>query len=922
MLDYRSISCIRRIETTLGLGEVDRNVLAPMSGNILGKMPLSCNRARQKIAGRSGEDMNKLKFSNSKNVEGGLSQRSGSFTKRFLAMTGSAALIVGGVGSVFIGATAASATTTVSSANYIVGSQVSGVTLSQSSLATSTSSVNTLGFTATDGIAASGSATLTLTAGTAGDAPFSGTNPTTAIVTSGGSSAVAAVAYTAAGSTSKTSTVLFTLPSTFSVANGAAVTFQFTATNGSTGDTFTPSVVTSSDPVPASGTAYTLVAPVSTNITSSLSTSANGASATLKLGSIYLADTTSTVAKQGVFPSATTNQGVITLSYPNGTLPASASDYTITATNSSGVVTTLTSSSFAVGVSGSVATITLNTGVQIAAGDVVSIAVAGVINPASGTTSTTPTIGASETGTSANTWVINSTSTYSSTAASVSPVTLGSPTAITALSITPGSPAANATTSYAVNFKATTALTTTEFVNVSLASGTVLGTSAYVVDSTSGMSGTATVAPGTGSAANAGTVSVPFAINAGDSVTVTLIGVTNPSVGGSDTGTVSTSTDSVNVSASYSTTSATTTTLTPVVTLSNTATGGSSTYTITDISAAAAYATGSTTGQIGLYFPSATGLPTATSDYSITDLTNSTGTGAPATVTVDTSTVSGDTGVVLTVGNAISMNDQLKIVITGVINPTVGNTYNAQFTGVNGSTQAVVPALPSAGMTYPNGAFVQSGGQIDVIAGGYGFGISSPAAYAQLAAMNASTVVAGTFPAAMAPRAGTLIQVAGSPGIWVVGTNGQIYQFSSVSQFLADGYSPMQVVEVPSSGGLTVGAGAPPTAATTMADGSIQNFGGTLYVFAGGVAFGIPTPAAAASIMTATGATPILGSGSVPTATVPVNGTLLQTIGSTTTYVVSGGVAIAPTSSSVFTSGGYTSAYAVLVNGLGSLPTA
>ncbi|KJF16719.1 beta strand repeat-containing protein [Acidithrix ferrooxidans] len=869
--------------------------------------------------------MNKLKFDNSNTEEGGLSRRTGSFTKRFLAMTGAAALVVGGAGSVFIGAGAASATTTVSSSTYIVGSQVSGVTLGQSSTTESASAVYTLGFTATDGIAAGGSATLTLTDGAASGrwARALTKGPTSVIVTSGGNSVTlsgASVGY-APGSTKAATTVTMTLPSTFSVANGAAVTVQFTASNGAAAHTYTASVSTSSDSVPASGTSYTLVAAASAAITTSLSNAINGASATLTLGSMYLGDSTATPAAQLTFPSAAGNQGVFTLTYGGGTLPSSASNYTITATNSTGVVTTLTSADFAVaygvGVTDTVS-ITLNGGTSIAAGDLVSISVAGAINPASGTTSVTPVITATETGTKAATWVVDDTSTYSGTAGTVNSLTLGSPTSVTGLSITPASTTSSASTSYSINFKATSALVKGNLVNVALASGTVLGTSAYVVDATSGTSYVATVTPGTGSAANTGTVTLTAGVSAGDSVTVTLIGVTNPTAGGSDSGTISTTSDSVAATANYAITAATTSTLAPIVTLSSGSAGGSATYTITDISASAAYATGSTTGQIGLYFPSGTGLPTAPSQYSITDLTNSSGTGAPASVSVDTTTVTGDNGVTLTVSKSISMNDQLKIVVTGAINP-VGGSYSAQFTGLNGSVQTVAPSFPTTAMTYPNGAFVQSGAQIDVIAGGYGFGISTQAAFAQLQAMDPASVVTGTFPAATGPRAGTLIQVAGSAGIWVVGTDGKIYQFSSASQFMADGYSPMQVVQVPSSGGLTVGTGAAPTAAMTLADGSIQNFGGTYYVYSGGHAFGIPTQADAAAIEASTGSMVITGSGSAPTSATIADGSLIQPVGSAGIYVTSGGSAYQFNSGTQLRGNGYTVMFVVMVPSLGSV---
>ena len=861
--------------------------------------------------------MSKLKLGISRDVEGGLSRRTGSFTKKFLAVTGSTALIVGGASSVLIGASAASATTLVL-ASYTVGSKVTAVTYSQSSTTGGASSVNTLGFTATDGVAAGSAITLTLTSGTAGVAPFSA-GPSSVIITSGGNSVVVSTAdivYTAATNLVTASTLAVTLPTGFSVASGASVTLQFTATNTLPGasTTFTPSVTTVNDPVVTSGTSYTLSVPASTAITTSLSNSLNGASANLTIGNMYLYNS---AAQTASFPSSSSNTGTLKLTYPNGTLPTSASAYAVSYTNpNTNVATTVPAADYSVtGGNASPALIAIS-GTQIPNGDVVSITVTGVINPSTGS-SVQPSITASDTSTNGSNWVVASSPT--GTGVTVNPLSLGSPTSVSGLTITPASTAAAATTSYTFNFKATSALTASDSVNVTLASGTtVSNTSAFVVDNTTGTTLTAaTVTPGTGTATNTGTVAITGTVNAGDNVSITLLGVTNPSTGGADSGSVSTTTDSVAASASYTIAAPTSTILSPVVSLSSSAAGVTSTYTITNIVSAAAYAKGSTTGQIDLYFTTGTGLPLAPSDYTITDLTNSSGSGAPATVTADNS-ITNYSGVDLTVANPIAQNDQLKIVISGVINPS-GGTYTAQFAGVNAASQAV-SAFPSAGMSYPNGAFVQSGSQIDVIAGGYGFGIPSASVYSQIAANDAATVVDGSFPTATAPRAGTLIQVAGSAGIWVVGTDGKLYQFSTPAQFLGDGYSPKQVVTVPSAGGLTVGTGTPPSAATTMADGSVQNFGGTFYVFDGGQAFGIPNLADANSIIAATGATPIVGSGSAPMAGTIANGSVLEVLGSTNVYVTSGGTAYLATGTNL-TTNGYTTMYAVPVPSLGSMPT-
>ena len=71
---------------------------------------------------------------------------------------------------------------------------------------------------------------------------------------------------------------------------------------------------------------------------------------------------------------------------------------------------------------------------------------------------------------------------------------------------------------------------------------------------------------------------------------------------------------------------------------------------------------------------------------------------------------------------------------------------------------------------------------------------------------------------------------------------------------------------MPNLGGLTVGsnAGTTLTALATRADGAIVNSSGTFYTFAGGRAFGIPTPAALVEVRKTNPAQELQGS--VPSA--------------------------------------------------------
>jgi hypothetical protein len=232
---------------------------------------------------------------------------------------------------------------------------------------------------------------------------------------------------------------------------------------------------------------------------------------------------------------------------------------------------------------------------------------------------------------------------------------------------------------------------------------------------------------------------------------------------------------------------------------------------------------------------------------------------------------------------------------------------------------STLDTVPNAAITYPNGALIQSGQQIDVIAGGYAFGIPTPAMMNKITKADTSTVVTGTFPTTTTPTPGTLINPVGTPGYWVVGTNGEIYAFSSMSQFTSDGYLLSQVVPVPNTGGLVVHAGTPPTAAMTMANGALVQYGTTIYEYAGQVPTGIQTPAQLAEIQRITGAVVLKGSGTTPTAaTTSANGTLVHPLGTDGIWVSDGHVLYQFTSPSQFTTDGYASRYILPVATLGT----
>jgi hypothetical protein len=189
------------------------------------------------------------------------------------------------------------------------------------------------------------------------------------------------------------------------------------------------------------------------------------------------------------------------------------------------------------------------------------------------------------------------------------------------------------------------------------------------------------------------------------------------------------------------------------------------------------------------------------------------------------------------------------------------------------TTAAAPPTepFPHANVSYPNGAIVGFGGKDYVLAGGRAF-VASAAELGGVEKVDhakALTAPAGAAPpTATAPRSGTLLStraVNGTTAIYVAGADGELHEFSTPGQFSRDGYDPTLVVTVPSLGGLRVGssagaAGPAVTALATRADGAVVDSSGTFFVFAGGRAFGVSTPAVLVTVRRADKATVLDGS--------------------------------------------------------------
>jgi hypothetical protein len=208
------------------------------------------------------------------------------------------------------------------------------------------------------------------------------------------------------------------------------------------------------------------------------------------------------------------------------------------------------------------------------------------------------------------------------------------------------------------------------------------------------------------------------------------------------------------------------------------------------------------------------------------------------------------------------------------------------------TTTTTAPAplapFPRADGSYPNGGIVTFAGAHYVFAGGRAFAASAN----QLAAVqkvDPAQVLAApagaSAPTAVAPRSGVTVstrEVDGNATIYVVGTDGELHPFATPGQYLHDGYDPAMVITVPNLGGLTVGSNAAAglTALATRADGAIVNSSGTFFTFAGGKAFGIPTPAALMQVRKTNSAAELQGSvTSADTGTPIANGVVLSVAG-------------------------------------------
>jgi putative cell wall-binding protein len=338
----------------------------------------------------------------------------------------------------------------------------------------------------------------------------------------------------------------------------------------------------------------------------------------------------------------------ITIVAPSGTVfPATAGAYTV---NGTAVTATPTVTP---------ANVTFTTHVAVPIG-AVTVAIAGVTNPAGGSKTLTLATSEDSTATTSAAYVI---------------------TVVAGVSVTASPTPAGAIARYTVGFTAPSGLTAGGTITIVGPTGTVFQS----VAADYSVNGTVVAATPTGSGVTV-VLTSPVSIAASGTVNVVAIGVTNPAIG-TPTLTVKTSADGVGTSNAYTIAAAGGTQVTALTASpSPTTTGVTATYTVVFH---ATTAVPITTGTITIGGPSGTAFTATAGNYTVNGTPVVTATPGPASVTLNSPI-------------AITAAMTVTVVASGVTNPAVG-LYNLT---VATSTDAVSVASPFYAIT----AVVSGGG--------------------------------------------------------------------------------------------------------------------------------------------------------------------------------------------------------------------
>jgi hypothetical protein len=823
-------------------------------------------------------------------------------------VAGAVALTVGTFGGLAAITALPASAAVLTTKSYTIGAPaaaVTNVTVSPTSATGSTATGFVVKFTATHALSNASGDSVTLSF-----SPALGTAPATPTLID--DTASTCFQSGANGGADTVSTLTIILSATCSIASGDTVEVDFTTTTPAAALSPLAITVSTSENSAASAVNVTLT---SVPPTVTASTQAFGAIGTYTLSGVPIAGiaapgTTNTVtitafACGAAHPAPCTadgNTGTGVVTFQNG------GAYTVTYTPSGGSATADAVTAASAPAPGNVLTLTLTN--AIANAGTLTISGPGV-NPAASTPTSEdyftiqPDAGTIETTT--NTVVYG--------------------TAVTLVTVAPSPSVAGASATYVVSFKSTDGVPLGGTITLTESAGPTVFTSetgVLVTDQTAGwhcvISAGNLAFPANGLKITLTAGDGCGTVSAGDVVNITVGGVTNPPAGSVSDFDVSTSADNVIAPASpFAIGPSGSAGIT--VALSNYAASATGvTYTISNFFAGAALAAGTA---ITLSAPAGTLLPDAPGFYVITDNTTASGSAPAAAITA----WSGN-AVTFTTANAINSGDMLTLTISDVSNPSTAASDTITLTGLLSGPSAIAP-FPDANVTYPNGSIIDFAGTDYVFAGGHPFGIATPTLLLKLESVDHATVqkaaVGATVPTA-APRPGTLITtntINGNATIYVVGTDGLLHGFVTSQSFLGNGYDPALTITVPNLGGLTMGGtasvlGASASALATSADGAIVDSSGTYYVFDGGKAFGIPTPAWLAVVRKVDTATPLSGTiTATQTGATIATGVLLTQNGEV--YVAYVGNIFGFKTEAQFSADGYSGTASVTVPNLGGL---
>jgi hypothetical protein len=242
---------------------------------------------------------------------------------------------------------------------------------------------------------------------------------------------------------------------------------------------------------------------------------------------------------------------------------------------------------------------------------------------------------------------------------------------VTALSVAPSTLVAGASATYSVGFTASDAVPSGGSIYLTEAAGPTNFSSVTGIEVIDTTQNWRFVATGAVLSNGAATIPLTDSINAGDSVSLLIVGVTNPTSAGTiGDFAATTSGDAVPTNApAYAIVANSSAGV--VVTVNPVTTAAVATYTIADVRASATLAGGA--GTIKLEAPSGTVFPNNSAFYSINDSTSSSGSG-----TVSAAVTGGGTNnVTFTVPNTIGSGDVLTLTVADVVNPSTASASDS-----------------------------------------------------------------------------------------------------------------------------------------------------------------------------------------------------------------------------------------------------